>query len=91
MSRKKASLNHEALILDSIRYRNKANWYRVRFMIGRKDALEDYMVVELDLTRGKFDAIAANFYDSTDMALARRYASRFIEAIFNVTIPDEWK
>lgn len=85
------NLDHEALIKDAIRYRRKANWYRVRFVIGRNDALEDYMVVELDLTRGRFNAIAANFYNSDDMPLARREASRFIENLFNVTIPIDWK
>ena len=85
------SLDHQAYLIEAIRYRRKANWYRVRTVIGRNDAMEDYMIVELYLTRARFNAVAANFYGSDDSTLARRYAARFIESLFNVIIPLDWK
>ena len=85
------NLDHEALIKDAIRYRRKADWYHARFVIGSDDSLEDYYVVELDLTKSRLKAIAANFYGDIENSDAVKYASRFIESLFNVTIPIDWK
>ena len=85
-----AYLDHASIIERLIRYEKKAEWYR-----KRDDEFlpieEVEQVIELDLTESRLNEIAVNFYDAYDKVLSRRYAAAFIEAIFNVTIPDEWK
>lgn len=73
-----------------LRYQKKADWYRKR----DDDLLpieDQEQVVELDLTESRLNAIAINFYEASDAVLSKRYAADFIESLFNVSIPDEWK
>ena len=71
----------------AIRYCKKAEWYRKR--LPNEPIVDSERIIDLELTRSRFNTLTANFYGANTPGM-RTLMAEFIQQIFNAQVPDEW-